>query len=157
MNAAYDLVDELAREIGLDREEVEARKAYLELDEPDIEALHDVHGLLASQHDALSDRFYAHLMSFPKLRGMLGDGAEARLRHAQDDYLSSLTAGDYDEEYIRDRLRVGATHQRIGLDPKWYIGAYRKYLSELAGLLQRRLHGQPERYHAAMEAVLNIF
>jgi diguanylate cyclase (GGDEF)-like protein/PAS domain S-box-containing protein len=156
MNALHDLVDELAREIGLDCEEVAARKAYLELDEPDLEALRDVHALLESHRDAFSDRFYAHLMSFPKLRGMLGDGAEARLRHVQAAYFSSLTAGEYGEDYMRERLRVGATHQRIGLDPKWYIGAYRKYLSELSGLLWRRLRGQPERYSAAMEAVLKI-
>ena len=156
MNALHDLVDELAREIGLDCEEVAARKAYLELDEPDLEALRDVHALLESHRDAFSDRFYAHLMSFPKLRGMLGDGAEARLRHVQAAYFSSLTAGEYGEDYMRERLRVGATHQQIGLDPKWYIGAYRKYLSELSGLLWRRLRGQPERYSAAMEAVLKI-
>ncbi|MFN3789745.1 EAL domain-containing protein [Massilia sp.] len=156
MNAPHDLVDELAREIGLDRDEVATRKAYLELDESDFDALRDVHALLESHRDAFSDRFYAHLMSFPKLRDMLGDGAEARLRHVQAAYFSSLTAGEYGEEYMRERLRVGATHQRIGLDPKWYIGAYRKYLSELHGLLWRRLHGQPERLRAAMEAVLKI-
>ncbi|MEX5746686.1 EAL domain-containing protein [Massilia sp. X63] len=156
MKAYPDHVDDLAREIGLDREEVEARKAFLELGESDLAALLDVHELLASQRDAFSDRFYEHLMSFPKLRAMLGDGADGRLRHVQAGYFGSLTAGEYDEDYIRERLRVGATHQRIGLDPKWYIGAYRKYLSELGGLLWRRLRGQPERFGAAMEAVLKI-
>ena len=156
MNVPHDLVDELAREIGLDCDEVAVRKAYLELEESDIDALRDVHALLASHRDAFSDRFYAHLMSFPKLRGMLGDGAEARLRDVQAAYFSSLTAGEYGEEYMRERLRVGATHQHIGLDPTWYIGAYRKYLSELSGLLWRRLQGQPERLRAAMEAVLKI-
>ncbi len=156
MTALHDYVDDLAREIGLDRDEVEARKAYLELGDEDVAALRDVHELLECHRDAFSDRFYAHLMSFPKLRGMLGDGAEARLRHVQASYFSSLTAGEYGEDYIRERLRVGATHQRIGLDPKWYIGAYRKYLSELVGMLWRRLHGQPERFHAAVEAVLKI-
>ena len=156
MNGFQDFVDDLAREIGIDREEVEARKAYLELGEADVTALRDVHELLECHRDAFSDRFYAHLMPFPKLRSMLGDGAEARLRHVQASYFSSLTAGEYGEDYIRERLRVGATHQRIGLDAKWYIGAYRKYLSELAGMLWRRLHGQPERFRAAMEAVLKI-
>ncbi|MCC2970843.1 EAL domain-containing protein [Massilia sp. IC2-476] len=156
MNGLHDYVDDLAREIGLDREEVEARKAFLELSEADVEALRDVHELLECNRDAFSDRFYAHLMSFPKLRAMLGDGAERRLRHVQASYFSSLTAGDYDEDYIRERLRVGATHQRIGLDPKWYIGAYRKYLAEMVGMLGRRLQAQPERYEAAVDAVLKI-
>ena len=80
MNGLHDFVDELAREIGIDREEVEARKAFLELGEPDVAALRDVHELLECHRDAFSDRFYAHLMSFPGLRDMLGTGAEARLQ-----------------------------------------------------------------------------
>ncbi len=156
MNGLQDFVDDLAREIGIDHEEVQARKAFLELGEPDVDALRDVHDMLECHRDAFSDRFYAHLMSFPGLRDMLGEGAEARLRHVQAGYFSSLTAGEYGEDYMRERLRVGATHQRIGLDPKWYIGAYRKYLSELVGMLERRLQGQPARFHAAVDAVLKI-
>ena len=32
---------------------------------------------------------------------------------------------------MEDRLRVGAVHERIGLAPKWYLAAYRKYLDLL--------------------------
>jgi len=155
-HALQDVIDGIAREIGLDSEEVEARKAYLELGESDVAALRDVHELLESHRDAFSDRFYAHLLAFPQLRTLLGPGAETRLRHVQATYFSSLTAGDYGQDYIRERLRVGVTHQRIGLDPKWYLGAYRKYLSELHGILWRRLHDQPERFQAACDAVLKI-
>jgi diguanylate cyclase (GGDEF)-like protein/PAS domain S-box-containing protein len=156
LRALQETIDDIAREIGLDQEEVEARKAFLELGEDDVGALRDIHALLDTQRDAFSDRFYAHLLAFPQLRALLGTGAEARLRHVQASYFSSLTAGDYGQDYIRERLRVGVTHQRIGLDPKWYIGAYRKYLSELHEILWRRLHGQPERFRAAVEAALKI-
>jgi diguanylate cyclase (GGDEF)-like protein/PAS domain S-box-containing protein len=156
MNSLHDVVDELAREIGLDRDEVATRKAFLELGEGDVEALRDVHALLAPQRDAFAERFLVHLLSFPRLQALLGEDAGTRLRHAQADYFSSLTAGEYGDAYIRDRLLVGVTHQRLGLDPKWYIGAYRKYLSELAGLLWRRLQHQPQRFHAALEALLKI-
>ena len=156
VRALQETIDDIAREIGLDHEEVEARKAFLELGEDDVGALRDIHALLDTQRDAFSDRFYAHLLAFPQLRTLLGSGVEARLRHVQASYFSSLTAGDYGQDYIRERLRVGVTHERIGLDPKWYIGAYRKYLSELHEILWRRLHAQPERFHAAIEAVLKI-
>jgi len=155
-SAFHDRIDDIAREIGLDTEEVEARKAYLELGEDDVAALRDVHALLEVHRHAFSDRFYAHLLAFPQLRTLLGPGADKRLREVQATYFSSLTAGDYGQDYIRERLRVGVTHQRIGLDPKWYIGAYRKYLSELHDLLWQRLHGQPERFSAAFNALLKI-
>lgn len=42
-----------------------------------------------------------------------------------------MTAGEYDAAYIQNRVRVGIAHQRAGLDPKWYMGAYNKYLALL--------------------------
>ena len=157
MRETRELIDALAHEIGLDDEEVAARKQFLELGPRDAELLREVHALLEQERDAFSDSFYEHLLAFPRLRELLGDEATtARLRRAQSGYFSSLTAGDYGPAYIRERLRVGAAHQRIGLDPKWYIGAYRKYLSELSSMLWCKLQAEPARFTAAWDAVLKV-
>ena len=47
----------------------------------------------------------------------------------QREYFLGLFAGKADMAYVQDRLRVGAAHERIGMAPKWYIGAYRRYLA----------------------------
>jgi len=157
MKDTREMIDFIAHEIGLDDDEVTARKAFLEFGDLDAVALRDVHDLLNQERDTFSDSFYAHLQAFPQLRELLGDSeSTARLRHAQSAYFSSLTAGEYGEAYIRERLSVGATHQRIGLDPKWYIGAYRKYLSELFAMLTDKLHDEPQRFMNACNAVLKI-
>jgi signal transduction histidine kinase len=38
-----------------------------------------------------------------------------------------LLSGPYDEAYAESRHKIGATHQRIGLEPAWYLGAYCLY------------------------------
>lgn len=63
--------------------------------------------------------------------GRLDDGTIVRLAHAQSRYFEALMAGTYDQAYVRGRLRVGVLHQHIGLALQWYIGAYRKYISDL--------------------------
>ena len=157
MRETAEMIDAIAHEIGLDGDELAARRRFLQFDERDIAALRDVHALLDAQRDTFSDHFYDHLLAFPRMRELLGDSAAtARLRQAQARYFSSLTAGEYGDAYVRERLRVGATHQRIGLDPKWYIGAYRKYLSELFGMLWQKLEHEPERFMAGCDAVLKI-
>jgi CheY-like chemotaxis protein len=45
----------------------------------------------------------------------------------QREYFLSLMTGDYGEEYLENRLLIGRVHQRIGLEPRWYIGAYSYY------------------------------
>ncbi len=157
MSPSRDTVETIAREIGLDHDEIAARKEFLQLGEADLQVLRDVHARLHNARDAFSDGFYRHLLSFSQLRALVGDAAtEARLRHAQSGYFSSLTAGDYGEDYIRERLRVGLAHQHIGLEPKWYIGAYRKYLSELFAMLWNELGADPARFLAGCDAVLKV-
>src|SRR5262249_45960391 len=43
-------------------------------------------------------------------------------------YFLSLSEGRFDADYFESRLRVGDAHQRIGLRPVWYIGAFSLYL-----------------------------
>ena len=157
MRQEGETVDAIAREIGLDGEEVAARKAFLEMGEADLAALRDVHALLEQERERFSGEFYDHLLRCAHTRSMLGSDSTARaLRRAQSAYFSSLTAGDYDDGYIRERLRVGMAHQRIGLEPKWYIGAYRKYLAEIIDMLWERLGHAPQRCTAAIDAVLKV-
>jgi diguanylate cyclase (GGDEF)-like protein/PAS domain S-box-containing protein len=154
LDAAAEAV---AREIGLDEDEIATRKAFLELGEDDIALLREVHTMLEDGGDAFSAGFYDHLLSFTTLRDLLSDGATVtRLRHSQAAYFRALTAGEYGEGYIRERLRVGVVHERIGLEPKWYIGAYRKYLAAFFALLWVRLGDDSARYQAACDAVLKV-
>ncbi|TCS35655.1 PAS domain S-box-containing protein/diguanylate cyclase (GGDEF)-like protein [Paucimonas lemoignei] len=154
LNQAVDLI---TRDIGLDQHEIDQRKAFLELGETDIDLLQRIHKLLQDDKEGFSDAFYQHLVEFPEMRTLLPDAETmARLRAAQSAYFDRLTAGDYGQDYIRNRLKVGVVHQRIGLEPKWYIGAYRKYLSELLPILWRMLADQPETFLAAYDAALKV-
>jgi diguanylate cyclase (GGDEF)-like protein/PAS domain S-box-containing protein len=152
-----DAVEAIAQEIGLDQHELAARMNFLELGSQDHALLRELHGLIDRDIDTFSDSFYDHILSFPELRALMRDSATVqRLKHAQAGYFRSLTAGEYGETYIRERLRVGLVHQRIGLEPKWYIGAYRKYLAEMIGMVWERMHAEPERFRAACDSILKV-
>ncbi|MEW6761244.1 MAG: EAL domain-containing protein [Pseudomonadota bacterium] len=157
MKALDDSVDAIGREIGLDQEEVAERMAFLGVHADDIALLRELHALMVDDTDTFSDDFYEHILSFPALRALVKDDATVqRLKHSQAAYFHSLTAGEYDGDYIRDRLRVGLVHQRIGLEPKWYIGAYRKYVAGMFDLLWKQFEGEPQRFRATFNSVLKV-
>jgi diguanylate cyclase (GGDEF)-like protein/PAS domain S-box-containing protein len=157
MTTADNHIAALAREIGLSGHEIATRLAFLEFGADDIALLKSVHALTDADGAAFAENFHAHLLQQPQLRGFLRDAAVvARLKHAQADYFRTLTAGEYGADYVRDRLRVGIAHQRVGLAPKWYIGAYRKFVANLVELLWQHLHADPERFVATCNAVLKI-
>ncbi|PKO33234.1 MAG: hypothetical protein CVU34_14270 [Betaproteobacteria bacterium HGW-Betaproteobacteria-7] len=118
--------------MGIDAAEIAARKAFLELTESDAEHLRAIRDQLAAAQNGFADGFYQYLRQLPELAALLPDEATvARLKAAHGRYFASLTDGDYGAAYVDGRLRVGMTHARIGLTPKWYVGAFRKYLSDM--------------------------
>jgi diguanylate cyclase (GGDEF)-like protein len=122
----------IALEMGITDDEINTRKAFLEFDENDIARLRNLHEELKDARAEVVDAFYSHILSFGETRAFLGDDAQiSHLKHTQSQYFEGLTAGEYGSGYTRDRLRIGIAHQRIGLEPKWYLGAYHKYLSML--------------------------
>ncbi|MFZ5877365.1 MAG: EAL domain-containing protein [Nitrospirota bacterium] len=96
--------------------------------------LKTLHARLVDRSSEFADRFYAHLSAFEETRAFLTDPATVeRLKRSQAAYFTSLTAGNYAGDYVQNRVRVGEVHHRIGLEPKWYLGAYSRYLCELMG------------------------
>jgi diguanylate cyclase (GGDEF)-like protein/PAS domain S-box-containing protein len=157
MKQLDQVVEAIAREIGLDEAEIALRRAFLEIGEGDIALLANVHERLEQERYRFTDSFYDHLLTFEPLRALLpSPDAMLRLKNVQSAYFGRLTGGDYGADYVNDRLRVGVAHQHIGLAPKWYVGAYRKYLSELMPLLWRVLDGDGEKFMATYGALLKI-
>jgi diguanylate cyclase (GGDEF)-like protein/PAS domain S-box-containing protein len=138
-------------------DEVQQRLAFLEFGPEDHALLHLLHERLAPQLEPVIGEFYRHLHAEPELRALLADERQFdKLQHAQLHYFSTLTAGRVDADYVCDRARVGLAHQRIGLAPHWYIGAYRKYLATLLPRVAAVLEEQPELVAPAFGALAKM-
>ncbi|MBI5612682.1 MAG: diguanylate cyclase, partial [Gammaproteobacteria bacterium] len=152
-------IETLARELGIDAAEVAERQAFLEFTDQDTALLVELHDLIerTNDQDFFVDAFYTHLQAFADTRVLLGDEATLnRLKQTQRQYFHSLTAGAYGLPYAHHRLRVGAAHQRVGLAPKWYLGAYNKYLSLLIPKIDALIPGDPEKARRTALALLKI-
>ncbi len=115
---------------GLDRAQQVERLAYFDIGPADVDALLRYRAVGEATVDRVVADFYEYLLKFPELEGLLREepGRIAKLQGMQRDYFLSMTDGRFDEAYFESRLRVGDAHQRIGLRPVWYIGAFSVYL-----------------------------
>jgi diguanylate cyclase (GGDEF)-like protein/PAS domain S-box-containing protein len=144
-------------EMGVDEADVAMRKEFLEFTDADVALLRELHASLEAQRDPFSEVFYRHLQHFPNLLPLLGNAEKLeRLKHTQSVYFSQLTEGEYGPGYVENRLHVGLVHQRVGLTPQWYIGAYRKYLHELMPGIYHLLGNDAEKCIATYSALLKI-
>jgi len=70
-------------------------------------------------------KFYAKLAQTPALGSFFSSRDRVdHARNAQRDHWVQLFERGLDQSYHDRALRIGHTHARIGLEPKWYIGGY---------------------------------
>jgi signal transduction histidine kinase len=123
--------EELLRELtGLTESRCAEQLSFFDLGPDDSRALGNYRHLAEQTVDRIVADFYAHLMRVPELEAVLRSepGRIAKLQGMQRAYFLSLSDGHFDDAYFESRLRVGDAHQRIGLRPRWYIGAFALYL-----------------------------
>lgn len=115
--------------LKLDAAELESRRAFFQIGDDDLERLVSLRAFAERNNHAIVEAFYDLLLNHPESRRFFPDEATVRrVKRTQADYFLGLFAGRLDLGYVEDRLRVGAAHERIGLAPKFYLGAYRRYL-----------------------------
>lgn len=152
-----EAVELITREIRLDQNEATQRKALLEITDVDITLLQYIHEQLQSKQDMLKQEFRRHLLDDSSLLALLSEpGMLERLVHNQSNYFGKLTKGDYDIDYVKERLRGGVAYQGIGLEPKWYVNACHKYLALLMPALWQLLQEDAEKFLSVCDVLLKV-
>lgn len=114
----------LMEQMKITARDIARRKAYIDFGEDDARILEKQKPAVSDNIDLVVDRFYKCLLVFDEMDRLIGDaGSLARLRNYQQQYILTLFDGQYDEEYVHSRLRIGLVHRRIGLDPTYYLAA----------------------------------
>jgi signal transduction histidine kinase len=113
-------------------DDLQRRFDFLRITPSDFELLAELRPLFESCADEFIDAFYAHLGDFDTPSGLISDPAVTkRLMRAQRSYLLSLCDARCDLDFYEERRRIGEAHDRVGLEPRWYLGAYSFFLTFL--------------------------
>jgi rsbT co-antagonist protein RsbR len=144
-------------QLDVSDEEVERRKEFLQFHEDDAEALRGLRELARKYADPVIEEFYQHVLSFDETRSFFADAhLLERVKRLQKEYFLRLTEGEYGPDYVANRLRIGATHERVNLAPKWYLGMYAFYLRIVARRLLGAFQGEPEKAFSTFLSLLKL-
>ena len=103
------------------QEKYDQFKRFIGLDEADRARLLELAPLFAAAGPAITDRFYGALAAYPETAALI-EGRVDHLKSTHAQWMAGLFAGEYGERYAEERLRIGRTHVRVGLDPAWVEG-----------------------------------
>ncbi len=130
----------------------EARLAFMEIDAETAPLLAAFWPIVAQNLPTLLEDFYRHVTKIPALAEMLGTNI-ARLKTAQGTHWERLFSGRFDDEYFVGVRTIGTIHNRIGLEPRWYIGGYNFVLSRLTDLAITSRRWSPEKQRNLIRAL----
>lgn len=153
------MIGRIAKILKIDEGEVQRRLAYLNLSEEERKLLREISDRMSEEELAsLFRSFYDHLLSFPETRKILTkeEGLMERLQKKQAEYFKQLLKANYDLNYALSRLHVGLVHEKVGVDAKYYTGAFSKWIESILPLVQRLAPKErlPQTLLALFKAVL---
>jgi len=123
------LMEACVAEPGSIREQIK----MVSLSEDDAKFAASLAELLEPSMDEIADRFYAVLLDNAELNQMIHEHSTVeRLKKTLLEHIRTMLNIRIDDRYMTKRKAIALKHLHIGLQSKWYIGAF--------GILQNILH-----------------
>ena len=125
------LINKIAEILGLDEREIKKRLEYINITEEDARNLREISRRTEGKDlNEIFSEFYDHLLKFTETRRILESDSALieRLKKLQSTYLKELLEANYNSNYALKRLKVGMVHEERGVEPKYFTGAFAKWL-----------------------------
>jgi methyl-accepting chemotaxis protein len=108
------------------------RLSFVQLDGEECDRLRELKPIIERELPVALDLFYEAVRRTPETRKFFkNDTHMAAAKSAQIGHWGSIINANFDTRYVSSVRRVGQTHARIGLEPRWYIGGYSLIIAHL--------------------------
>jgi len=117
---------------GQAEQDLKDRLDFIGMDGATRETLNRLRPLIQQAIGPALDIFYAKIKATPETKKFFkNDDHISAAKKAQEGHWASITTGRYTTDYVQGVRRIGQTHARIGLEPRWYIGGYVVVIEQL--------------------------
>ncbi|MDF2661027.1 MAG: hemAT 1 [Paenibacillus sp.] len=116
--------------------QITAQLRMIALTEEDLRLLQSIQPFIMEHIDEIVDDFYKTVIAVNGLKDIIERHSTVeRLRETLRQHLIEMFDGRLDAEFVQKRLKIAEVHQRIGLTPKWYMGAFQNLQNTLLTVL----------------------
>ena len=114
------------------------RLDFIGLNQQSRATLAKLQPLIQKSIGAALEAFYDKVKANPETRKFFGDERHISMaKGAQERHWNVIAAANYSEDYASAVRKIGQTHARIGLEPRWYIGGYAVVVEQLIHAIVR--------------------
>ncbi len=134
----------LIDQLRITESDVADRMDLLEFSYNDKQLLASCAVFIEDELTSIVSDFYEIQTTNDEITLLIGDADTLeKLKAAQTNYISSLFSGEYDLDYVNNRLRIGMVHKRIGVEPKLYLSAVKLLKNIICKALEKNI-AEPE-------------
>lgn len=109
-----------------------SRLAFNGITDESRATLREIRPVVMAALPAILDNFYQTIATFPDVGKMFPrPEIVAHAKAAQLAHWDTILSGKFDDDYVHSVTRIGEAHHRLGLEPRWYIGGYKRIISGL--------------------------
>ncbi len=108
------------------------------IDSDSVAALRVAKPFILGELPAILDRFYDHVAKFPQTNAFFKN--REHMMHAkkmQIEHWSRILDARFDESYEASVNKIGQVHNKLGLEPRWYIGGYNALVTGLIAAIDQ--------------------
>ena len=114
-----------ASQRSFDSADWQKRLEFLGIDEAEKRRLAELGPAVRGVIPAALEHFYARILRTPEVARFFSDANHVeRAKAAQGGHWGEILSGRLDSGYYQAAARIAHTHHLVGLEPRWYIGAY---------------------------------
>ncbi|MCY8540935.1 globin-coupled sensor protein [Bacillus haynesii] len=135
--------------------EFKKQLAMVDLTDEDLWVLSRLKPIVTEHIETIVTRFYKNLEHERSLMEIIHDNSSVdRLKKTLTIHIQEMFSGVIDEAFLEKRIRIAHVHLRIGLLPKWYLGAFQDLLLSMLTIFENAL--SDEEYRRSVKAVTKI-
>ncbi|QXE03272.1 globin-coupled sensor protein [Terribacillus sp. DMT04] len=137
--------------------ELKKQLDMINLTEEDLRILTQLEPVICQEIDKIVSSFYQNIMNQENLLHIIESNSTVeRLKGTLRQHIQEMFNGRVDHDYIEKRKRIAFIHAKIGLEPKWYMGAFQDLLQQMLQIFENEQMDFPA-YRRAVLATTKIF
>lgn len=123
--------------------DISDRLGFLQIDQDTRQALAEISPVVRDSLPGILSDFYDHIRKWPQVsRFFGGDSMMTSAQNRQLTHWTIILRGEFSNDYVQSVRRIGQTHARIGLEPRWYIAGYNFMITRVVGLINAYCHAK---------------
>ncbi|MCD5325781.1 MULTISPECIES: globin-coupled sensor protein [Pontibacillus] len=137
-------------------EEIRRQLDVIGLNERDLQVMRWLEPIVCNHIDEITEEFYANITKQPNLLEIIDHHSTLeRLKSTLKQHIEELFNGQVDKNFLEKRYRIAFAHVRVGLETKWYVGAFQSLLNSSFDILKTEVK-DPDHFCESIQSLTKM-